>query len=105
MVQLKARIAVNKGTIDKIRNDEMDKFSRNTAFHELIRGSLVVSVLLFALGDAANAQTESDPADDRGSPETEAEKPEHNRRSLPADTFKPSEEISEDFPVPFPVDI
>lgn len=36
---------------------------------------------------------------------TEKEKPELTRRSLPTDTFKPSEEISEDFPVPFPVDI
>jgi hypothetical protein len=31
--------------------------------------------------------------------------PEHRVRPLPADTFKPSEEISEDYPVPFPVDI
>ena len=35
----------------------------------------------------------------------DAERPEFTRRSLPADTFKPTEEISEDFPVPFPVDI
>jgi hypothetical protein len=32
-------------------------------------------------------------------------KPEHRVRPLPADTFKPTEEISEDYPVPFPVDI
>lgn len=32
-------------------------------------------------------------------------KPEHRVRPLPADTFKPTEEISEDFPVPFPTDI
>ncbi len=31
--------------------------------------------------------------------------PEHRVRPLPFDTFKPSEEISEDYPVPFPVDI
>ncbi len=31
--------------------------------------------------------------------------PEHRVRPLPADTFKPTEEISEDYPVPFPVDI
>ena len=31
--------------------------------------------------------------------------PEHRVRPLPFDTFKPSEEISEDYPVPFPIDI
>jgi len=36
---------------------------------------------------------------------SDSDKPEYSRRALPADTFKPSEEISEDFPVPFPVDI
>lgn len=35
----------------------------------------------------------------------EETKPEHRVRSLPADTFKPTEEISEDYPVPFPADI
>ncbi len=35
----------------------------------------------------------------------EETKPEHRVRPLPADTFKPTEEISEDYPVPFPVDI
>ena len=30
---------------------------------------------------------------------------EYRRRKLPNDVFKPSERISEDFPVPFPVDI
>ena len=32
-------------------------------------------------------------------------RPEYSARPLPADTFSPSEEISEDFPVPFPADI
>ena len=32
-------------------------------------------------------------------------RPERQLRPLPADTFTPSEEISADFPVPFPVDI
>ena len=31
--------------------------------------------------------------------------PEHQIKPLPNDTFKPSEKVSEDFPVPFPVDI
>ena len=31
--------------------------------------------------------------------------PEHEVRPLPKDTFRPSEKVSEDFPVNFPVDI
>ena len=33
------------------------------------------------------------------------ERPEYRKKKLPNDVFKPSEKISEDFPVPFPVDI
>jgi hypothetical protein len=33
------------------------------------------------------------------------ERPEYRARSLPSDTFKPSEKVQEDFPVPFPEDI
>ncbi|MEQ8231527.1 MAG: hypothetical protein RLW61_03685 [Gammaproteobacteria bacterium] len=32
-------------------------------------------------------------------------RPEHRQRKLPDDVFKPSEEVGEDYPVPFPVDI
>lgn len=32
-------------------------------------------------------------------------RPEYTKKQLPNETFKPSERISEDFPVPFPVDI
>jgi hypothetical protein len=35
----------------------------------------------------------------------EPERPEYRARSLPSDTFKPSEKVQEDFPVPFPEDI
>ena len=35
----------------------------------------------------------------------EASQPELTRRALPTDIFKPSEQVSEDYPVPFPVDI
>jgi len=68
---------------------------------------LAVAFYLSALSYGAHAQTaarsgtEGEPA----SPAAETEKPEYSHRKLPADTFKPSEEISEDFPVPFPVDI
>ncbi|MCB1749879.1 MAG: hypothetical protein KDK06_22095 [Gammaproteobacteria bacterium] len=44
-------------------------------------------------------------ADQAPPPEPPPDHPEHRFRPLPEDTFKPSEEISEDFPVPFPVDI
>ncbi len=45
-----------------------------------------------------------------GSPPAPAEqplqdRPEYRTRSLPQDTFKPSERVSEDYPVPFPEDI
>ncbi len=40
-----------------------------------------------------------------GSGEPEPERPEYRARSLPSDTFKPSEKVQEDFPVPFPEDI
>ena len=33
------------------------------------------------------------------------ERPEYRAKSLPSDTFKPSEKVQEDFPVPFPEDI
>jgi hypothetical protein len=31
--------------------------------------------------------------------------PEYRTKALPSDTFKPSEEVSTDFAVPFPADI
>ncbi|TDJ69454.1 MAG: hypothetical protein E2O35_01305 [Proteobacteria bacterium] len=66
---------------------------------------LIVGLLICALGDTVTAQEDPDPAKEHDPPDTASENPEHTRRSLPADTFKPSEEISEDFSVPFPVDI
>jgi len=35
----------------------------------------------------------------------DTERPEYRARRLPSDTFKPSEKVQEDFPVPFPEDI
>lgn len=69
---------------------------------------LLVGLVLCALGCTAAAQSpaaETDSRESSAAPEPNGDKPEYSRRSLPADTFKPSEEISEDFPVPFPVDI
>ena len=67
------------------------------------RAVLLCCVLLCAemaaAADPAPAAPANPPsADDRARPERQI-------RPLPADTFTPSEEISEDFPVPFPVDI
>jgi hypothetical protein len=69
--------------------------------------SLAVGFVLSAVVYGAHAQTqaESGSEDESARPATETKKPEYSRRKLPADTFKPSEEISEDFAVPFPVDI
>jgi len=47
MDQVKERIADNSRPIGKIRNAEMSNFSRKTAFHELVRGSLVITDLFF----------------------------------------------------------
>ena len=59
-------------------------------------------VLLAAPALAAEPpQTPTRPAD----PAPPADRPEHRLRPLPDDTFQPSESISEDYPVPFPVDI
>lgn len=60
---------------------------------------LAAGVLAATLGGAAAAQEEAEAEKDP------QKRPENTLRPLPADTFKPSEEISEDFPVPFPVDI
>ena len=38
-------------------------------------------------------------------PDDDADRPEYRARSLPNDTFTPSEKVQEDFPVPFPEDI
>jgi hypothetical protein len=67
---------------------------------------LVAGLLLYTQGSVAGAQAQTDPQKGRKAPPAaERENPEYSRRTLPADTFKPSEEISEDFAVPFPVDI
>ncbi len=69
--------------------------------------TLIIGFLLCALGHAVNAQppAQTDPQNGDKAPGSANEKPEHSQRPLSTDTFKPSEEISEDFPVPFPVDI
>ncbi len=38
-------------------------------------------------------------------PEPSPDQPGYRVRAMPTDTFKPSEKVSEDFPVAFPADI
>ena len=59
---------------------------------------LVLALLLAGTANAADAPApeDQDPPPDR---------PEYRTRSLPTDTFTPSEKVQEDFPVPFPEDI
>lgn len=54
--------------------------------------------LLLVLGAAVQAA-------DAPAPDPDPERPEYRARGLPSDTFKPSEKVQEDFPVPFPEDI
>lgn len=53
---------------------------------------------------AQTTGTDYPPPVEQATPRSQ-EHPEYRFRPLPEDTFKPSEEIAEDFPVPFPVDI
>lgn len=77
--------------------------SRTCYLHKrLDQAGVLLFGLLPALALAQPAQTtppQSPP------PQAESELPEYRTRSLPTDTFKPSEEVSEDFAVPFPADI
>lgn len=67
--------------------------------------ALVFGLILFVLSMHALGQTEKETEQATQVPDYKTENAEYARRKLPADTFKPSEEISEDYPVPFPVDI
>lgn len=74
-----------------------------------MHSKLLLACLLAAAcsGSGVEAQepVQQDATRDGKTRNADSERPEFTRRSLPADTFKPTEEISEDFPVPFPVDI
>lgn len=51
------------------------------------------------------AQAQQTPATPPPPPAANQERPEYRARALPSDTFKPSEQVQEDFPIPFPEDI
>lgn len=67
--------------------------------------ALTLTAALLANGATAQAPATPPPARDTAPAPPSTTRPEYEFRPLPADTFKPSEEIVEDFPVPFPVDI
>ncbi len=67
--------------------------------------SLLLLTLTGALAVHAEQTTPAAPASaapTAGEPEAQ---PEYRTRALPTDTFKPSEQVSEDYAVPFPADI
>lgn len=64
---------------------------------------LATCVLL--LSNNSVAQQNAQPNQEAPPPIPSAGSAEYKIKKLPNDTFKPSEKISEDFPVPFPVDI
>ena len=61
----------------------------------LVLGALVA-------GAPVHAQSNASPPPP---PPPEEGLPEYRTKALPSDTFKPSEEVSADFAVPFPADI
>lgn len=67
--------------------------------------SIFFAVIIFALPGLSAAQTNTTSENETPPPIPSSGNPEYKIKSLPNDSFKPSEKISEDFPVPFPVDI
>ena len=70
----------------------------------LTRTRMIINVCALAACFICGAEAQEYGREDQEAEDVPA-RPEYRQRSLPADTFTPSEEISEDFPVPFPVDI
>jgi hypothetical protein len=72
------------------------------------RAALLLLCCVSLLPVAAAQQAPSPPAPPQlqgAAPDGNAEHPEYRTRVMPTDTFKPSEQVSEDFAVPFPADI
>lgn len=73
------------------------------------RARAAVLLLGLAVGNPTGAQqaaqTTAPPAAEGAPADGNGEHPEYRTRALPTDSFKPSEQVSEDFAVPFPADI
>lgn len=76
-----------------------------SGLHVMHNKAFIVGLVLCIVATPAMGQTEEEREQAKQAPDFKTGNAEYTRRSLPADTFKPSEEISEDYPVPFPVDI
>ena len=74
----------------------LDKFFTRTA--------TTLAFLCCFVATASMAQEQQAPREEPP-PISSSGRPEYAKKKLPNETFKPSEKISEDFPVPFPVDI
>lgn len=70
-----------------------------------MRAESCLRALLLGAVLTAGAAAAQEPEQGGAEEDVAGRLPEHRARPLPADTFTPSEDISEDFPVPFPVDI
>jgi hypothetical protein len=66
---------------------------------------VLITVIFLARTNDLAAQEATRQNQETPPPIPSADNPEYKIKTLPNDTFKPSEKISEDFPVPFPVDI
>lgn len=65
-----------------------------------------ILLLLTGTGASNTAWAQASAPPPSPAPPVEAsEHPEYRTRALPTDTFKPSEQVSEDFAIPFPADI
>lgn len=75
-----------------------------TSRNDILAGSILL-LLNFAGGSGAVFAQQAPPAQPPGPPPESSERPEYRTRALPTDTFKPSEQVSEDYAIPFPADI
>ncbi len=66
---------------------------------------VLFAIILFVAPSLSAAQSGANSENEAPPPIPSSGNPEYKIKSLPNDSFKPSEKISEDFPVPFPVDI
>ncbi|MBI2800048.1 MAG: hypothetical protein HYX63_07130 [Gammaproteobacteria bacterium] len=70
---------------------------------------LGIMMMALAVGGALAADTTphatAPPASAPAASPPDPERPEYRARALPTDSFNPSEQMSEDYPVPFPADI
>lgn len=74
--------------------------------HRLSGPRQLLALALWAISPMGFAQqTPQPPPPPPPAVEPPPQGPEYRARSLPTDTFKPSERVSEDYPVAFPADI